>query len=101
MLEYMRSPGMPSDPTPSSPDTFESWRTRCVNYLTHELQTPLMCVLLAAADLKSEPFEGTLTPEERQLLDSVTRDSVKLSGTVSDVLDYLRAAEVRGPTTDG
>jgi len=103
MLEVMCSSADPQahrDVAAPSPETFQSWRTRCVNYLTHELQTPLMCILLAAADLSSEDFGGSLTPEERQLVDSLTRDSVRLSRTVSDVLAYLEAAEVRDRAVD-
>lgn len=65
--------------------------------IAHEIRNPLTSIAGSAHMLKDAP---SLSEEQRQLLDIVTRESERLNAIITDFLDYSRGRQYRFERTD-
>jgi two-component system, NtrC family, sensor histidine kinase PilS len=65
--------------------------------IAHEIRNPLTSIAGSAHMLKDTP---SLSEEQRQLLDIVTRESDRLNAIITDFLDYSRGRQYRFERTD-
>jgi two-component system sensor histidine kinase GlrK len=68
----------------------EAEKNRFLRHLSHELKTPLTA-LREGAELLSDQVGGPLAPPQRQVVNIMRDNSVKLQRLIEDLLDYQRA----------
>ncbi|MFA6029399.1 MAG: HAMP domain-containing sensor histidine kinase [Elusimicrobiota bacterium] len=84
------APIVPIGPAAEDPEQ------RLASYMTHELRAPLTSIRSALALLQSQ-LEDRMGGDERQILALALRNSERLNGLISDILDFekLRAGKLR------
>lgn len=68
----------------------EAEKNRFLRHLSHELKTPLTA-LREGAELLNDEVGGPLAPPQRQVVQIMRDNSVKLQRLIEDLLDYQRA----------
>src|SRR5688572_12891528 len=68
----------------------EAEKNRFLRHLSHELKTPLTA-LREGAELLNDQVGGPLAPPQRQVVNIMRDNSVKLQRLIEDLLDYQRA----------
>ncbi len=81
----------PSVPQPAlrpsaGPDLLEQ---KMASYMTHELRAPLTSIRSALGLLQMQ-LEGRLQPDERQILGLALKNSERLNGLITDILDFSK-----------
>jgi two-component system sensor histidine kinase GlrK len=71
-------------------DEFETQKSRFLRHVSHELKTPLTA-LREGAELLHDEVGGPLTPVQRQVVNIMRDNSVKLQRLIEELLDYQRA----------
>lgn len=74
-------------------------RTEMASTVSHELRTPLTSAA-GYVELLLEGDAGPLTPEQRMMLDTVTRSLTRLDGIVDDVLSIASTDGAKAPVPD-
>lgn len=68
----------------------EAEKNRFLRHLSHELKTPLTA-LREGAELLNDEVGGPLAPQQRQVVQIMRDNSIKLQRLIEDLLDYQRA----------
>jgi two-component system, NtrC family, sensor histidine kinase GlrK len=71
-------------------DEFETQKNRFLRHVSHELKTPLTA-LREGAELLHDGVGGPLTSVQRQVVNIMRDNSVKLQRLIEELLDYQRA----------
>ena len=79
-------------------EEFETQKKRFLRHASHELKTPLTA-LREGAELLHDEVAGRLEPAQRQVVDIMRDNSVKLQGLIEELLDYQRALHAAASLT--
>ncbi len=71
-------------------EEFETQKNRFLRHVSHELKTPLTA-LREGAELLHDQVGGPLTPMQKQVVDIMRDNSLKLQRLIEELLDYQRA----------
>src|SRR3954471_2329808 len=71
-------------------EEFETQKNRFLRHVSHELKTPLTA-LREGAELLHDQVAGPLVPAQRQVVNIMRDNSVKLQRLIEELLDYQRA----------